>query len=131
MTWLGTPWHHAARLKGAGVDCAMFLAEVYERAGLIPHVEVEPYPRDWHLHRGEERFMGWVEKFGSKVEEGDPQPGDVVLFKYGRCVSHGAIVVEWPGSIVHAYMLARCVTLTRSDDGDLAGRFAGAWRIAP
>ena len=33
-SWIGTPFHHAARVKGAGVDCLMLLAEVYERAGV-------------------------------------------------------------------------------------------------
>src|SRR5262249_43477037 len=38
-SWIGTPFHHAARVKGAGVDCLMLLAEVYERAGIVPHLE--------------------------------------------------------------------------------------------
>ena len=28
-SWLGTPYHHMGRVKGAGVDCAMFPLEVY------------------------------------------------------------------------------------------------------
>jgi hypothetical protein len=59
--WLGTPWHHEARVKGAGVDCGQFLAAVFEACGLVEHVEVEPYPQDWALHRGEERFLKTVE----------------------------------------------------------------------
>ena len=27
-----------------------------------------------------------------------PQPGDVVVFRFGCCYAHGAIVVEWHGS---------------------------------
>jgi cell wall-associated NlpC family hydrolase len=27
-SWIGTPFHHAARVKGAGIDCLMLLAEV-------------------------------------------------------------------------------------------------------
>jgi len=127
-SWLGTPWHHMGRVKGAGVDCAMLLAEVYQAVGLIPRVDPEPYPMDWALHRGEQRFLEWVEKFGVKVE-GDPQPGDVLLYQYGRCVSHAAICVEWPGTVIHAYLLARCVTMNGAHDGDMAGRLVGAWRI--
>jgi hypothetical protein len=37
--WIGTPFHHAARLKGIGVDWLMLLAEVYECAGVAAHVE--------------------------------------------------------------------------------------------
>ena len=53
LEWLGTPHRNFARSKGAGVDCGLFLAEVYERAGVMPHVEPVPYPADWHLHHSE------------------------------------------------------------------------------
>jgi len=49
VTWIGTPFHHAARVKGAGVDCLMLLAEVYERAGAAPHIEPPFYVPDWHM----------------------------------------------------------------------------------
>ena len=35
-SWIGTPFHHAARIKGAGVDCLMLLAEIYERVEFTP-----------------------------------------------------------------------------------------------
>src|SRR4051794_18561064 len=50
-SWIGTPFHHAARVKGAGVDCLMLLAEIYEHAGIAPHIEPSFYVPDWHLHR--------------------------------------------------------------------------------
>src|SRR5262249_4757318 len=56
-SWIGTPFHHAARVKGAGVDCLMLLAEVYERAGIVPHLEPPFYVPDWHLHRDAERYL--------------------------------------------------------------------------
>jgi cell wall-associated NlpC family hydrolase len=30
-------------------------------------------------------------------------PGDIVLYRFGRCISHGAIVLAWP-QIIHAYI---------------------------
>ena len=39
LTYLGTPYHAQGRMKGVGVDCATFLCEVYEKAGVIPHVD--------------------------------------------------------------------------------------------
>src|ERR1700722_17931480 len=58
--WLRTPYHHMGRVKGAGVDCATLLAEVYARAGVIPPVAIPFYPPDWHLHRDAERYLGFV-----------------------------------------------------------------------
>ncbi len=37
--WLRTPYHKHGRVLGAGVDCSMLLAEVFEAAGAIPHVD--------------------------------------------------------------------------------------------
>lgn len=130
LSWLRTPYHHAARVKGAGVDCGQFVAAVFEGLGLIPRVEILGYGRDFYFHRDEERYLGHVEHHARRLELGEtPGPGDVALYRYGRCVAHGAVVVEWP-QIVHAYTLAGMVTL---DDAvanrDLAERQAGAWTV--
>ena len=100
VTWIGTPFHHAARVKGAGVDCLMLLAEVYERAGIVDHIEPPFYVPDWHLHRDAERYMEGLLRYARPVAA--PGPGDIALFRFGRTFSHGAIVVEWP-RLVHAY----------------------------
>jgi hypothetical protein len=68
LTWLGTPYHHHARVKGVGVDCAQQLCAVYEACGCVPHIDPGNYAHDWHLHRGEEVFIGWLEKAGAREE---------------------------------------------------------------
>ena len=112
LTWLRTPWHDKGRVKGVGVDCAMFLAGVFETCCLIPRIEPKHYPRDWAMHRDEKLFEEWVAKFGRKVDA--PQPGDVVLYQFGRVFSHGAIVIDWP-RIIHADRRAGMVTLAEGD----------------
>lgn len=108
-TWLRTPYHHQGRLKGVGVDCAMLLCDVYHAVGLIPHLDPRPYPPDWHLHRSTERYLGWVEQYAGSVEA--PQPGDIALWRFGRCFAHGAIVEAWP-LVIHAVMRERICTRT-------------------
>ena len=100
-TWLRTPYHHMGRVKGGGTDCLMLLAGVYEAAGVIPHIEVPFYPPDWHLHRSVERYLDGLMQYAREVK-GPPLPGDAVLFKFGRCFAHGAIVVGWP-RLIHAW----------------------------
>lgn len=124
-TWLKTPYHHQGRVKGAGVDCAMLLCEVYHEAGLVPQIDPTPYPPDWHLHRGEERYLAWVKEFCRRVDV--PQPGDLAMFKFGRCQAHGAIIVDWP-QIIHAYIGVGC-TLDEGDTPHLAERFRGFWTL--
>ncbi|HZT87388.1 MAG TPA: hydrolase [Stellaceae bacterium] len=102
LTWLGTPYHHRARVKGAGVDCLMLLAEVYEAAGVIAHVEPAHYPPDWHLHRDVERYVEGVLHYAHEVA-GPPRPGDVAVFRFGRAFAHGAVVLAWP-RVIHAFV---------------------------
>jgi cell wall-associated NlpC family hydrolase len=132
LTWLGTPYHHHARVKGVGVDCAQLLCAVYEACGLVPHIDPGNYAHDWHLHRGEEVFIGWLERVGARelLAPDWPAPGDVVLFRYGRAYSHGGVVVESRGelAVVHAYLM-RGVIRSRLNDEPLHGREVKFWSV--
>jgi cell wall-associated NlpC family hydrolase len=112
--WALTPYHHMGRIKGlsGGVDCAMLLAEVYERAGVIGRVDVAHYPPDWHLHRRDERFLNTI--LASATETATPLAGDVACWRVGFGFAHAAIIVDpgWP-AIVHSDISARRVI--RSD----------------
>ncbi|MDE2166546.1 MAG: hydrolase [Alphaproteobacteria bacterium] len=99
-TWLRTPYHHRGRVKGAGADCAMLLAKVYAEADLVPVLAIPHYPPDWHLHRDAERYLGVLLDHVVEIA-GPPTPVDIALWRFGRCFSHGAIVVDWP-VVLHA-----------------------------
>lgn len=119
-TWLKTPYHHYAAVKGAGVDCAMILPEVYFDAGVIAEKPIiESYPADWMYHRGEERYLAWLEKFATTTL--NPKAGDIAIWKFGRCFSHGAVIVDYP-QIIHAFKKARMVILDDLNNVEMAGR---------
>ena len=106
--WIGTPYHHMADVKGVGCDCAMLLVRVFCDLKLVEPFDPRPYVKDWHLHRGEERYLDFL--LARSREVASPLPGDVILFKYGRCFSHGGIVTRSdPLAIVHAFHPARVV----------------------
>lgn len=127
-TWLRTPWHHEARVKGSGVDCAQFLIGVYAGVGLVPAITTEHYPHDWHLHRDEPRFLAYLLQFADPVDA--PLPGDVAMFQYGRHAAHGAIVIDEAGpTIIHAWRDERMVTLTDLSVSPLRERLAGYYRL--
>ena len=126
LTWLRTPYHPCARVKGHGVDCAQILIEVYAAAGLIERFDTGHYPQDWMLHRDEERYLGFISQHAHQVPV--PQPGDIALYRFGRCVSHGAIVIDWP-VIVHAYAPEGNVCLGDGMAGRLGPRLAGFFSI--
>lgn len=107
-SWIGTPYHHAADVKGAGCDCAMLLVRIYCDLGLVEPFDPRPYPRDWMLHRDEERYLSFLLARARQIVE--PSEGDVIVFRYGRCFSHGGIVTRArPLTIVHAFAPARAV----------------------
>lgn len=104
LLWMRTPHRNGARVKGAGVDCAQILIAVYESAGVLDPGECNPgpYPADFALHRSDQSYLAWVEKYCDPVD-GLPLPGDIAVFHFGRSVSHAGIVLEWP-RIIHAYV---------------------------
>jgi NlpC/P60 family putative phage cell wall peptidase len=111
LTWLGTPYHHRACVKGAGVDCAMLPLAVYKAVGFVPeHTEAEAYPQDWHLHRDEERYLAFVRRFAREIEREALGPGDFVVWRWGRTFSHGAIVLS-PPRVIHAFVEAERVSI--------------------
>ncbi|MEN6472865.1 MAG: NlpC/P60 family protein [Syntrophaceae bacterium] len=107
-TWLKTPWHHEARVKGAGVDCAMLVAEVFHAVGLIPKVEIQHYPRDYMFHYYEEKILDQMRLYFDEITDGSRLPGDVMIVKYGHTFSHCAIVIAWP-KVIHAFAVTKCV----------------------
>jgi cell wall-associated NlpC family hydrolase len=122
MTWLRTPYHHQARVKGAGADCAMFPLAVYQECGFIAEAYQSPaYSSQWHLHRSEELYIAEVEKLAVEKAQSEILPADFVIFKFGRTFSHGAIVVNWP-IIIHSYIPHGVALADASNDAQLIGR---------
>jgi NlpC/P60 family putative phage cell wall peptidase len=106
-SWIGTPYHHQANVKGHGVDCVWMPLMVYKAIGLIPaDFSPAPYSRDWFLHKTTEIYMHQVQNFARRIE--NPEIGDFALFKQGHCYSHGAILAE-PDLIIHAHRQNRKV----------------------
>lgn len=125
LSWLGTAYHHHARIKGVGVDCAQLLCGVYEACGLVKPVETGAYAVDWHLHHSEEKFSGWMAQYAHLVQDGPLKVGDVCLWRFGRTFSHGSIYVG-DDLFVHSY-IGRGVMLSRLAEEPLAGRAMQHW----
>lgn len=121
LTWQRTPYAHMGRVKGAGVDCATLIAEVFHEAGeLAQPLQVDYYPQDWNLHRSEECYLKIIQKYCTEID-GPPLPGDVVVYHFGRTWSHGGIVIKWP-MILHAVVNQNVTLADGEQDGLLVGR---------
>ena len=99
-TWLKTPYHHMAKIKGVGVDCLTLLSEVYREAGLVGELEIPYYPKDFMQHSGAELYLDGLLKHAYEIDT-KPQAGDIIIWKFGRCFSHTAIVIDYP-QVIHA-----------------------------
>lgn len=121
-SWLGTPFHNLARVKGVGVDCAQLVAAAYEEAGLTSRIETGHYSPQHMLHGHEELLAEFVGRHAREIEESAVGPGDIVIYRVGRVFSHAAIVADWPRAIVHAHQLSGQVVEMGGFDADLKGR---------
>jgi hypothetical protein len=95
---------------------------VYSEAGLIEDFDPGYYAPQFFLHNKEERFLATVQAHSREIAEADAKPGDVVMYRFGLCYAHGAIIVGrgWPHEIIHAHMPSGRVIRSGGRDGELA-----------
>jgi cell wall-associated NlpC family hydrolase len=111
ISWLGTPYHKGACVKGVGADCATFLWGVYKNCGLIPEGDklIERYSHDWFANTDTERYLLHAVRYAAKVAEGvsyptlKALPGCMALVRSrtSNVFNHGGIVMRWP-HLIHA-----------------------------
>ena len=102
-TWINTPYHHHAHVKGVGVDCAQLVYEVARNVGIVIHKELpDDYSQEWNIHNREERMLNYMEELGCRLTL-TPAPGDIVAFKVGRAYGHVGILTS-DNTFVHAFL---------------------------
>ena len=106
-TWLGTPYRHQARCRGAGCDCLGLILGVWETC-LGPLPEAPPaYTADWSEASGQERLWAAARRHLLAVSLAEAQPGDVILFRMrdGAVAKHlGVQTGAGPdATFIHAY----------------------------
>jgi len=104
LSWEGTPFHHAACVKGGGVDCAHVGATYTIILGItLPFPKF--YSPQWHLHESQtpdgprfvEIYIDGIHSAGFiDITKEQALPGDFVLSKLGHTFCHGGIIISWP-----------------------------------
>jgi NlpC/P60 family putative phage cell wall peptidase len=122
--WVGTPYRHQARVRGAGCDCGGLVGGVAVALGIVA--------ADWWEAVFDRAFGGYgrqpvrgslrtvCDLFMARVST--PQPGDVVMMHFGPDPQHLGIVADYRHgglSIVHALSTVGYV---------VEHRLAPAWR---
>jgi cell wall-associated NlpC family hydrolase len=123
--WLGTPYHHHARIRGVGVDCVQLLLAVYPLAGVCDMIDTGTYDQQWHLHQDGEMYRDRLLIAGWRMID-VPALGDIALYRFGRAYSHAGIVSTDAGDVIHAYA-GRGVIITQPGEPPLCGRKTTYW----
>lgn len=102
--WLGTPYHHQARLRGVGVDCVGLVIGVARSLGIVaPEFDVGGYPRT----PDGRSLLSITDGHMERIAQDAMQPGDVVVV----CIAPGSpqhlgILGDYRHgglSLIHAY----------------------------
>ena len=106
-SWIGTPYHHQASLKGVGCDCLGLVRGVYrELCGNEPEA-MPPYTPDWAEALGMETLLAGARRNLRECAIVTALPGDILVFRLRRAAmaKHMAILTT-TGTMVHAIEMA-------------------------
>src|SRR5207237_8773550 len=95
---------------------------------LVGAIEVHFYRQDWMLHRSDEPYLGIVQRHALAITDPPAAAGDFALYHFGRCWSHGAIVLEWP-LIIHAVVQHGVILSDGEKEGMLVRRKRRCFRL--
>jgi NlpC/P60 family putative phage cell wall peptidase len=117
-TWLGTPFHHQARLKGVGCDCLGLVVGVVDELGLKDKNGQSLAAYDEIAYSKEPDGAYLTQKLTDLLEEVQvAQAGDLALFSVRDNPQHLAILTDYEGvlGMIHAYAPTRRVVEHRLD----------------
>ena len=103
-SWLGTPYHDQASLKGVGCDCLGLARGVWrEVVGPEPFL-IEPYSRGWGETGQIEVLAEGARRMMREIAMAEIGPGALVLFRMvPRAIAKHVGVMTGPDSFIHSY----------------------------
>jgi NlpC/P60 family putative phage cell wall peptidase len=102
-SWIGTPYHHQASVRGVGCDCLGLVRGVW-RATVGPEPERIPgYSNDWGEAQGHETMLAAGRRHLIEIPPVDALPGDVIVFRIraDRVAKHAGILAS-ASTFIHA-----------------------------
>jgi NlpC/P60 family putative phage cell wall peptidase len=103
-SWLGTPYHDQASLKGVGCDCLGLARGVWREVVGPEPFPIPPYSRDWGETGPREVLADGARRMMPEIEHGAAPPGALVLFRMmPRAIAKHVGIVTGAASFIHAY----------------------------
>ncbi|WP_338109937.1 NlpC/P60 family protein [Roseibium polysiphoniae] len=102
-SWIGTPYHHQASVKGVGCDCLGLVRGVWrELYGEEPE-SPPPYSPDWGQVGRTETLLEAAARHFKPVPLDNVEPGDVLLFRMKpKAIAKHCGIISQNDRLIHA-----------------------------
>ena len=101
-SWINSPYHHQARLRGVGVDCIGLVIGVGRALSLCaPDFDFTGYGRT----PDGKTMLSECDRFMTRIQRDEIRPGNVIVLRFERDPQHMAIVADYLHgglSMIHA-----------------------------
>jgi len=103
-SWLGTPYHDQASLRGVGCDCLGLARGVWREVVGDEPFPIPPYSRDWGETGLHEVLANGAASMLIPIAMSDVGPGALVLFRMApRAIAKHVGILTAPDSFIHSY----------------------------
>ena len=103
-SWLGTPYHDQASLKGVGCDCLGLARGVWREVVGPEPFPIPPYSRDWGEAGPREVIADSAQLVMKEVLSTEAGPGAMLVFRMmPRAIAKHIGILTRDGTFVHAY----------------------------
>ena len=103
-SWLGTPYHDQASVKGAGVDCLGLARGIWREVVGPEPLSVPPYSRDWGEVMPTEVLAEGAASWLQPIPLAEAGSGSVVLFRMmPQAIAKHVGILTGPSAFIHAF----------------------------
>jgi len=103
-SWLGTPYHDQASLRGVGCDCLGLARGVWREVVGDEPFPIPPYSRDWGETGLHEVLANGAASMLIPIAMSDVGPGALVLFRMApRAIAKHVGILTGPDRFIHSY----------------------------
>ncbi|MFN3614690.1 MAG: NlpC/P60 family protein [Rubrimonas sp.] len=108
-SWLGTPYHDQASLRGVGCDCLGLARGVWREIVGPEPFPIPPYSRDWggqtHAFDGPREVLAdGARRMMTEIAPSEAAPGALVMFRMmPRAIAKHVGILTGSDTFLHAY----------------------------
>ena len=103
-SWIGTPYHHQASLKGVGCDCLGLIRGVWRAVYGDEPETPPPYTPDWAEAQNCETLLAAATRHLRVIDMADAGAGDIVMFRWrAHLPAKHCAVLTGAAAMIHAH----------------------------